>query len=163
MKSIVLATRSPLPEEKAVRYALGLARRMHARLLVLQVLPEPVSEGIRGLVNGIHSGLEAFTKTMAAAAFCEANEHSTATDLMAMLNRMEMEEAGRMPGPIRSVRYEVEVRHGDFSRELPRFVEEHQDVVLAVCGKDDSDSTREKSKKLLRKTSVPLVSVDTTQ
>ncbi|MFP4477442.1 MAG: hypothetical protein ACLFOY_17900 [Desulfatibacillaceae bacterium] len=160
MKSILLATENPVPGVDTLRFAMSLARRMQSRLLVLQVLPGPVSGRLKSIVQGISNSRSRFGDAMAAAAFCEANEHEAAGRLLALLEQAARnvdQDPAATPG---RVSWDVEIRQGDLAREAPRFVEEHNEIVLAVCDEKEGTGGSACQSALLRGLSIPVVSVD---
>ncbi|MFH1135988.1 MAG: universal stress protein [Pseudomonadota bacterium] len=153
MRKVLLAIGGSSPGEESAKYALGLARRIKARLEVLRVIRPSVEKVIKGVGRG-GRGLEA---AMAAAAFAEAGEQDAARDVHRFLSEASRSMKTR-PGD-RDVDYEVVLKVGDPEQEVARFVKNDREVVLAVLDLDDSRNGGVSPENLSRKLSVPTVTV----
>jgi hypothetical protein len=130
MRKIVLAIIGGSPREEALQYSLGLAQRVKARLEVLQVVGPSVAKGWRKVKQGLSQGSRILESTMATAAFAEAG-----------------------------VDYEVTTRVGDPTQEIVRYVEDNQDVVLAVFDADACGSDAVSPEDLGQQLAVPTVTI----
>jgi hypothetical protein len=130
MKKIVLAITEASPRDEALKYSLGLAQRLKARLEVLQVLGPSVAKGWRKFKRGLAQGGRVLESTMATAAFAEAG-----------------------------VDYEVTTKVGDPAQEIVRFVEDHPDVVLAVLDTEAEGANAVSPEDLGKKLAVPAVAI----
>lgn len=153
MKKVLLAIGGSSPGEESAKYALGLARRIKAKLEVLRVIKPSVEK----VIKGVGQGGRFFESAMAAAAFAEAGEQEAARDVHRFLSEASRSLTTR-PGE-KSVDYEVVLKVGDPEQEVARFVENDRDVVLAVLDQDDARNGGVNPENLSRKLSVPTVAV----
>ncbi len=130
MKKILLAVTGGSPREEALKYSLGLAQRLKAKLEVLQVVGPSVAKGWQKVKKGLSQGSRALESTMATAAFAEAG-----------------------------VDYEVTTREGDPTEEIVQFVADHQDVVLAVFDSDDPGNEAVSPQDLGEQLAIPTVAI----
>ncbi len=160
MRTILLAIDGAAPHEEAVRYSLGLAQRLRARLEVLQVVSPAVEKGWRTIVKGLRKGGRVFESSMAAAAFAEAGEPEAARSIQAMLCKIS--NSLDQPGAERfdDVNYEVTFKVGDAEREIVRFVEEHRDVMLAVYDDASKGAGYGLPASLRQKLTIPTLAVE---
>ena len=160
MKRILLAIEGSSPREDAVRYSLGLAQRLRARLEVLQVVRPSMEKGWKRMVNRLREGSRALESTMVAATFAEAGEPGAARELQSMMQRVSTELAQREPvGEEGRPDYDVTLKVGDPHKEVRRFVAEHRDVVLAVYDSSDSDRESSSFDELSKTLAIPTVAI----
>ncbi|MBU2490651.1 MAG: universal stress protein [Proteobacteria bacterium] len=159
MKSILLAVEGPSPNPETLRYSLELARRIRARLLVVQVLHQPAKKGLQRFVEGVRRGSRVLSDAMVAVTYSEAGDHDTAQRIMAMLSRAD-EESRQLDPDEDEVTYSVEVLHGDPEKEIVRMVEKNRDVVLAVCEQAPDKGRRTSCQNLIESIRIPLVFVE---
>ena len=160
MKRILLAIEGASPREEAIRYSLGLAQRLRARLEVLQVVRPSVEKGWKRIVSRLRESGRALESTMVAATFAEAGEPSTARELHSMMQRVsneiaQQEAAGQDSRPD----YDVFLKVGDPRKEVRRFVAEHRDVVLAVYDSSDSDRESSSFDEISKELAIPTVAI----
>jgi len=134
MKKILLAVIGGSPREEAVKYSLGLAQRLKAKIEVLQVVGPSVAKGWQKVRRGLSQGGRALESTMATAAFAEAG-----------------------------VDYQVTTTVGDPTEEIVSFVDSHQDVVLAVCDTAGDEDEPVSPKDLGQQLTIPAVAIEKRQ
>jgi hypothetical protein len=130
MKKILLAVTGGSPREEALKYSLGLAQRLKAKLEVLQVVGPSMAKGWHKVRRGLSQGGRMLESTMATAAFAEAG-----------------------------LDYEVTTREGDPTEEIVQFVEDNQDVVLAVFDTDDPGNEAVSPQDLGQQLAIPTVAI----
>ena len=156
MKKILLAISGQSPHEEVLRYSLGLAQRLKARLEVLQVIGPSVESRWRKVVNGVRGGRRLFEETMAASAFAEAGDPETARNITELMARAEQSLDTDL-GP--RVDYRVTLRQGEPEKEIVRFVEKNRDIVLAVYDAEVSETDDVFPEQLRKILAIPTVAI----
>jgi nucleotide-binding universal stress UspA family protein len=156
MKKILLAISGASPHEETLRYSLGLAQRLRAKLEVLQVTGPSIENRWRKVIDGVRSGRRLFEETMAASAFAEAGEVETARNIKEMMARAEQAIDNGL-GP--RVEYHVTMRQGEPEKEIVRFVEKNRDIVLAVYDAEASGTDSVFPEQLRKILAIPTVAI----
>jgi hypothetical protein len=149
MKSILLVLNGGEFQEESIRYSFGLARRLKARLRVLKVFPPMALHGWLKMKNGVQEKLRHFENVMAAAAFAECGEWRETENCLQAASRAACGDSS-----VDNVDMELRFAVGEVDRETARFVDQNQDIVLAVY-----EGPRERQRRLLNLVDVPVVSV----
>jgi hypothetical protein len=165
MEKVLLAIDGVAPDKKTFKYAVELCMRIKAELNVLQVIR---SQNLAGyLEKAKNRAIRAklfFEGTMMAAAFAEAGEHETADEIMhealRNINKLlrEYEKSG--------IPCHLTMKSGNTKEEIIRFVQENNDVVIAVYDPPNKKvwkKNERKSKQLIQSITealpIPLVMV----
>jgi len=157
MKKVLLAIDGLTPDQKVFQYAVGLCQRIRVELNIFQVIRPSVFKKYRASLR--RKGLvvrRIFEETMVAATYAEADEHTTALDMLARAS----EKAG--------VHCHFSVRSGNPDREIVNYVKSHRDVVMTIydatgaggledVGRSGKKSTLTRIKKDL---DVPVITVE---
>ncbi|MBW2090813.1 MAG: universal stress protein [Deltaproteobacteria bacterium] len=158
MKKILLAIAGPAPRPEAIKYSLGLAQRLKAKLEVLQVISPSVEKGWRKMVRGVKKGSHLFDEAMVTVTFAEAGEHQAAEQITKMMS-MVTDKQGVSTGIDGPVDYEVTVRVGNPDEEIIHFIKDHRDVILTVYDTPAKTSEGRASKALSQALVIPTVAV----
>ncbi|MBW1710386.1 MAG: universal stress protein [Deltaproteobacteria bacterium] len=158
MKKILLAIAGPAPRPEAIKYSLGLAQRLKAKLEVLQVISPSVEKGWRKMVQGVKKGSQMFDEVMITVTFAEAGEHQAAGQIFKMMS-MATDKLRVSAGSNDPVDYEVTVKVGDPAEEITHFIKDHRDVILAVYDTATKTSEGRASKAFSQALIIPTVAV----
>jgi len=156
MKKVLMGIIGSQPHETTLRYCLGLAQRIKAKVEVLQVLRPAAESPVARIGRQLRRGVQRFESTMVSASFAEAGEHETARQLEEMLAKAardlrDTEGLEAVPP------FSVQVKTGDPEVEIPRFVVNDRDIVLAICDGPDADDPASEVHRLVRKLNVTAI------
>lgn len=166
MEKVLLAIDGMTPDRKAFRYAVALCKRIRAELSIFQIVnPRYYREQAKKVRKKASLVRKFMEGSMVAATFAEAGEHDTALDVMAEASKeirrllQESEDAG--------VRCHFAIKSGNPEKEIVNYVNDHRNVVLAICDISDHDANdaaniyRKKNalERIRKNLSVPLVTV----
>ena len=160
MRKILLAINGSSPRAEAVRYALGLARRLKASLEVLQVVGPQGEQGRSNLGTVLRKGAKLLEETMVATTFAEAGEPEVALRLRRTVDRAAQaleEDALVQENP---VDYQITYKVGEIKSEVSRFIEDHRDTVLAVYDGPPIPKSGGPPNELKADLPIPLVSLE---
>ncbi len=150
MESVLLAIEGMYPDRTLISYAASLCRRIRAELRVLYVIdPGIYEEQMKTLRKQLHRARDSFESTMIAASFAESGEFDTAgilADKTSAKIQQLLSETDK-----KAVKYRVQVKPGRTGAEILKHVNQHRDIVLAIC------DSKTMTTGLRTKLSVPLV------
>ena len=158
MRKILLGIIGSQPHEPTIRYCMGLAQRIKANVAVLQVLRSSAKKRWAPLRRSLRKGANIFESTMASASFAEVGEHETARRLEEMLAQMTR-DLRSTDGEQATPSFSVCLTTGDPEVEIPRFIVNDPDVVLAICDAPDADRPESPVHRLVNNLGVPAVTI----
>lgn len=161
MEKVLLAVDGNRPSRRVLDYSLELCKRIRAGLDILHVVKDSryveIFEKQRDRVKRLGKYLEA---AQVAVAFAEADEQDTARQVISRAID-EMNGFARRSAD-NGILCELSYRKGASENEIPRFVEEHPEVILTIFDspeQNDSAVTR-RFEKIRQTLSVPVVKID---
>jgi hypothetical protein len=131
MKKILLAIEGVAPDPSTFDYAIGLCKRMHAGLDILQILSlRSCKKYLKKIKKGARHARSVFEDTMVAVTFAEAGRHDIAEQMKIEacdnIDRLipNSEESG--------IDYHLTLISGNAGEEIVRYVRDHREVVLTI-------------------------------
>lgn len=162
MKQILLTIDGNIPTRSVFESAVALCKRISAELRILQFINNrKLDVFLQKTKHNVFRVGRYLEKSFAAAAYAEAGEQVMAEEMLSEvcgpLKQLlpESEKAG--------VPFQVSVSSGNPEKDLPAYVDSHQDIIMAIY---DSSSKEDKSpdsspaslvERLKSKLAVPLV------